>query len=106
MIAIAQGFTGDGSRWLVEHAPHHSGARLDPAQLAGARVPYGDNNLATALASYRALAEQDGLAIDLVLADLLHLHHARMIGVDIGSERHCLRLARAVARANIARQAS
>ena len=40
----------------------------------------------------------DGLDPDQVLADLLHLHHARMIGVDSASERHCLRLARAIAR--------
>lgn len=39
-----------------------------------------------------------------MLADLLHLHHARMIGVEAASERHCLRLARAVAHTNLYRQ--
>ncbi|WP_018503843.1 lantibiotic dehydratase [Parafrankia discariae] len=101
MRAIAQGFTGDGARWLVEHAPHGGGPRLEPAQLAGARLPYGDEVLAAALAAYRALAARDGLDLDQVLADLLHLHHARMIGPDLASERHCLRLARALAQTTL-----
>ncbi|MDG4817023.1 MULTISPECIES: lantibiotic dehydratase [unclassified Micromonospora] len=99
MITIADGFTGgDGPRWLTEHVPHRSGPRLNPAQLDRARIPHRDNDLTTALATYRRLAHTDGLDLDHVLADLLHLHHARMIGVDTASERHCLRLARAVAR--------
>lgn len=56
----------------------------------------------TALTSYRALLDGD---IDAVLADLLHLHHARMIGIDADSERTCMRLARAVAQTLIARGA-
>jgi hypothetical protein len=40
-----------------------------------------------------------------VLSDLLHLHHARMIGVDTTSEQHCLRLARTIARRVNARAA-
>ncbi|WP_405088832.1 lantibiotic dehydratase [Microbispora sp. NBC_01389] len=102
MIAIAHGFTGNGARWLVDHVPHRSGPRLAPAQLAQSRRPYGDDDLATALALYETLAGRDGLDTDQVLADLLHLHHARVIGVDIASERHCLRLARAVAQTNLA----
>ncbi|MEU3457866.1 lantibiotic dehydratase [Micromonospora sp. NPDC006766] len=98
MIAIADGFTGDGLRWLAEHVPHHSGPRLEPAQLDLARTTYRDDGLDAALAAYRALADADSLDLDQVLADLLHLHHARMIGVDTASERHCLRLARAIAR--------
>nr|WP_232295537.1 thiopeptide-type bacteriocin biosynthesis protein [Parafrankia sp. EUN1f] len=106
MITIAQGFTGDGARWLVDHAPHRSGPRLEPTQLAGARLPYEDDHLATALATYRTLAVQDGLDVDQLLADLLHLHHARMIGADTASERHCLRLARAIALTDLARRAT
>lgn len=106
MRTIAHAFTGDGSRWLIEHVPHRSGSRLMPAQLARARRPYGDDDLAAALAAYRTLAARDGLDLDQVLADLLHLHHARMIGVDAESERHCLRLARAVALADLARRPS
>ncbi|RCG19046.1 lantibiotic dehydratase [Sphaerisporangium album] len=106
MIAIADAFTGDGLRWLSERAPRRSGPRLKATQLAAARHPYGDDDLRTALAAYRALADRDGLDTDQVLADLLHLHHARMIGVDTASERHCLRLARAIARADIVRGTS
>ncbi|XVQ10325.1 lantibiotic dehydratase [Spirillospora sp. CA-255316] len=115
MITIAHGFTGsEGLRWLVDHVPHRGGPRLDPAQLARARAraPYPDDGpdtqlateLAAALATYRTLADRDGLDTDQVLADLLHLHHARMIGVDTASERHCLRLARAVAHTDLHHQ--
>lgn len=103
MIAIADDFTGDGLRWLATHAPHHSGPRLDPAQLDRAREPFHDPHLADTLAAYRRHVDHDGLDPDQVLADLLHLHHARMIGVDLNSERHCLRLARAIARTSTAR---
>lgn len=106
MIAIAHGFTGDGARWLVGHVPHRSGPRLEPAQLAQARYLYGNDGLATALAAYRTLVDRDGLDADQVLADLLHLHHARVIGVDTASERHCLRLARTVAQTDLAGRTS
>ncbi|MFV2019364.1 lantibiotic dehydratase [Micromonospora sp. LOL_023] len=98
MIAIADAFTCDGPRWLTDRVPHRSGPRLDPTQLDLARTPHHDDDRAAALAAYRDLAHTAGLDLDQVLADLLHLHHARMIGVDTASERHCLRLARAVAR--------
>ncbi|MEV0399117.1 lantibiotic dehydratase [Actinoallomurus sp. NPDC050550] len=104
MIAIAEAFTGAGLRWLVEHVPRRSGPRLQPAQLALARASYGDDGLSGALVTYRSLADRDGLDTDQVLADLLHLHHARMIGVDTASERHCLRLARAIAHTDLARK--
>jgi class I lanthipeptide synthase len=105
MIAIADGFTGDGRRWLAAHVPQRTGPRLNPAQLDLARTPFRDEQLAAVLASYRALADHDRLDPDQVLADLLHLHHARMIGVDTASERHCLRLARTIARTPHARYA-
>ncbi|WP_432830665.1 lantibiotic dehydratase [Dactylosporangium sp. CA-092794] len=104
MITIADGFTGDGLHWLATHIPQHSGPRLDPAQLRLSSIPFRDERLATALATYRSLADHDGLDTDQVLADLLHLHHARMIGVDTTSERHCLRLARTIAHTAHARQ--
>ncbi|MGH3752543.1 MAG: hypothetical protein ACRDRP_07585 [Pseudonocardiaceae bacterium] len=106
MITIAHGFTGDGARWLVDHVPHRGGPRLEPAQLSHARHPYPDDGLAAALGTYRALVDRDCLDIDQVLADLLHLHHARMIGVGTASERHCLRLARAVAHTDLLRRTS
>ncbi len=102
MIVTADGFTDDGARWLVDHAPHGGGPRLEPAEIAGARLLYGDEALTAALATYRTLAVRDGLDLDQVLADLLHLHHARMIGPDLTSERHCLRLARAIAQTTLA----
>ncbi|MGC9671416.1 lantibiotic dehydratase [Planosporangium sp. 12N6] len=106
MIAIADGFTGDGLGWLATRVPQLTGPRLDPAQLDLARRPFCDEHLAAALAAYRTLAEGDGLDPDQVLGDMLHLHHTRMIGVDATSERHCLRLARTVARTANARQAA
>ncbi|NLU80906.1 lantibiotic dehydratase [Micromonospora sp. HNM0581] len=103
MIAIAEGFTGDGPRWLTTHIAHRTGPRLNLAQLEHARRPVHDERLAAALAAYRPLVIDDGLDPDEVLGDLLHLHHARMIGVDLTSEQHCLRLARTIARATLAR---
>ena len=102
MIAIADSFSGDGPRWLTTHVPHRTGPRLDPGQLEHARRPVDDERLAAALAAYRSLVVGDGLDPDKVLGDLLHLHHARMIGVDPASEQHCLRLARTIARTIIA----
>ncbi|MFB9235036.1 lantibiotic dehydratase [Plantactinospora siamensis] len=104
MIAIADSFTGDGMRWLITHVPHRTGPRLDPAQLGHARRPVHDDRLAAALAAYRPMVVEDGLDPDEVLGDLLHLHHARMIGVDPASEQHCLRLARTIARTTLARR--
>ncbi|MET8045657.1 lantibiotic dehydratase [Micromonospora sp. NPDC005215] len=110
MITIAHGFTGDGPRWITEHVPQRSGPRLDPTQLNHAGRPHRDDGLTAALTAalttYRALVDRDGLDPDQVLADLLHLHHARMIGVDLASEKHCLRLARAVAHTTLIRGAS
>ncbi len=104
MITIADGFTGHGLDWLAG-TPQLTGPHLDPAQLDLARTPFRDEQLTAALATYRTMASRDRLDPDAVLADLLHLHHARMIGVDPASERHCLRLARAIARTTVARQA-
>ncbi|GAB1641488.1 lantibiotic dehydratase [Krasilnikovia sp. MM14-A1259] len=106
MIAIADGFTGDGLGWLAAHVPQFTGPRLEPAQAELARRPLRDEHLAAALAAYRTSAVEAGLDPDQILGDLLHLHHARMIGVDSTSERHCLRLARTVARTAQARQAA
>jgi len=97
MLAIAQAFTGEGPRWLAEHGPRHGGAPLERAQLAAAREHHADQRLIDTVTAYRKLADHDNLDVDWVLADLLHMHHARMIGVDMESERHCLRLARSIA---------
>ena len=106
MITIVRGFSDAGARWLVDRVPHRSGPRLDPVQLALARQTREDDGLAAALAAYRTLADREGLNTDQVLSDLLHLHHARMIGVELVSERHCLRLARAVVHTDLIRGTS
>jgi thiopeptide-type bacteriocin biosynthesis protein len=112
LIGIADAFTGNGPAWLVDHVDHQGGPPTAPAgrpvstdrQQVLRLIPlYEDNQLRHALAEYRACVDEDGLAPDRILADLLHLHHARMIGVDLASERHCLRLARASAHFLLAR---
>ncbi|WP_423464268.1 lantibiotic dehydratase [Promicromonospora sp. MS192] len=102
MLAIAHAFTGDAPRWLADHAPHRGGPRLDRAQLAAAREYQIDQDLLEAVAAYRVRVDRDGLDVDRILGDLLHMHHARMIGVDLDSERHCLRLARSLALTSLA----
>lgn len=111
LITLADGFTGNGPRWLIEHVDHRAGS-------AGAARPVSDyrehvmhamrsdNRLRQALADYRTRAGGDRLDVDQVLTDLLHLHHARMIGVDLASEQYCLRLARATAHTLLTRGGS
>ncbi|WP_410597229.1 lantibiotic dehydratase [Amycolatopsis sp. lyj-23] len=112
MIGITDGFTGDGPGWLIEHVDHHGERHAGDRAVSDQRDPVlralavgSDDRLRRALGTYRVHIEQDGLDPDRVLADLLHLHHVRMIGVDLTSERHCLRLARATARTLLARDA-
>ncbi|GAA4236588.1 lantibiotic dehydratase [Actinomadura meridiana] len=96
MLTIADGFTlGNGERWLIDHVDHRGGPPLR-GRLPATRP--SDERLRGALTDYRAAIDRDGLDPDQALADLLHLHHARAIGVDLDSERYCLRLARAAAR--------
>jgi lantibiotic biosynthesis protein len=121
MVDLAITVTGsvsNGMRWLISHlhtpsipAPprevHDQAIRLanthdDWAALRA--IPGGDDIAAswtargTALARYRdALATEEAVAPDAVLADLLHLHHARMVGISTDTERACRRLARAAA---------
>ncbi|MEV6980954.1 lantibiotic dehydratase [Sphaerisporangium sp. NPDC051017] len=102
LVDLATGFLGaDGPRWLVEHITHGGRQALDRNVLEQARQPANVpprrllERRRMALTTYRALL--DGPDVDVVMADLLHLHHARMIGIDAESERTCLRLARAVA---------
>lgn len=98
-ITLATGLLdADGLPWLVEHLDHGKGPRLDRTIVEQARraspLPADDDpRLHQALMAYRSLLDDN--AIDTALADLLHLHHARMIGIDRDSEKLCLRLARA-----------
>lgn len=122
MTGIAAAFTGDvdaGMDWLIEHAttpdptPPDRTVREQTVRLAdprrdwaalsrlpeGAALTHAWQRRHTALAAYRAQldAAAEAPAPDGVLASLLHLHHARMIGLDPACERTCLRLARAAA---------
>jgi thiopeptide-type bacteriocin biosynthesis protein len=101
MISLAAAFCGEATNpWLVGHLNHGGGPSLDRNLLAQAgQSPAISPELLhrrySAAAAYRELL--DDANADIVLADLLHLHHARMIGTDTDSERRCLRLARAAA---------
>ncbi|WP_256804915.1 lantibiotic dehydratase [Frankia sp. ACN10a] len=130
-IDLATAFLGSrdhGLRWLVEHVPHQGAPPL-PRDLRGQIMALADP--ADAPAAMRALPAAEKLTQawgrrrhavqtyryhvtrseglpddpgpDRVLTALLHLHHARVIGTDPGSERTCLRLARAAALAWAAR---
>ncbi|WP_214104860.1 lantibiotic dehydratase [Acrocarpospora catenulata] len=117
-----------GTAWLVQHVPRRPAPPIDRAlhneaqslanpcrDWAALRALPGGDQVTRAwqrrrqtLAAYRAhLADQHTPGHpagqsqpDAVLASLLHLHHARMTGIDHASERLCLRLARAAALAH------
>jgi len=125
LAAALTGSLSSGLNWLTDHVNRHPAPALardihgealrlaDPSNgWAALRSLPGGEQLAlawgrrrSALAVYRAhLSPVDGPDPDLVLASLLHLHHARMVGIDQDSERICLRLARATALGWVARQ--
>ncbi|MGH3810703.1 MAG: lantibiotic dehydratase [Pseudonocardiaceae bacterium] len=125
---LATAFSGSlrsGVSWLINHINQHPAPALareiqeqamrlaDPSgDWAALRAVPGGNRLALAwdrrratLAAYRAhLTPAQGPGPDRVLASLLHLHHARMAGINQDSERVCLRLARATALGWVARK--
>ncbi|WP_045876705.1 lantibiotic dehydratase [Pseudofrankia sp. DC12] len=120
MVDLAEGFLGDwdaAARWLTDHVPHggsprlprdlrEQGLRLLTTARAELTTSHGPLNRSWAqrrhiVHSYRRRLDEtaaDDVAPDLdeVLASLLQLHHGRMIGLDVESERFCLRLARAI----------
>ncbi|WP_433259331.1 lantibiotic dehydratase (plasmid) [Streptosporangium sp. CA-135522] len=120
ILNLAAAFTGSpeaGTAWLTTRVHRHPAPPIDRAlhdetmRLANPdgdwaalqALPGGDQIIHTwqdrqqTLASYRAHLATQRPTPDAVLAALLHLHHARMAGLDPGSERLCLRLARAAA---------
>jgi thiopeptide-type bacteriocin biosynthesis protein len=107
LVNLASGFLGTGGPpWLVEHLTHGGPQALDRVVVEQARCPVTIppellQRRRTALTAYRVLL--DAGDVDTVLSDLLHLHHARMIGINAESERTCLRLARTLAQGLIAR---
>lgn len=123
-IAFA-GSVEDGLRWLIEQIRktstpalprelHHEAIRLanpyDRDHLhtlpTGRQVASAWARRRTAVAAYRRLlAAGDQPDLTAVLASLLHLHHARVFGVEPDSELTCHRLARAAALSWTARAA-
>lgn len=116
-IAVCLFGNPDGAmRWLIDHArtdqPGPSRALYDQALLlanpndrrALAAQPVGDQIVASwtrrreALSAYRHVLTETGTpSADVLLPELLHLHHARMAGTALKNERACLHLARAAA---------
>ncbi|MFJ6136511.1 lantibiotic dehydratase [Kitasatospora sp. NPDC092286] len=120
MVAIATALLGAdaAARWLLEHVPRHTDHPLPRAArslalalteqpgawpalantLSGRDLIRAWRERAAALTDYRLLLDQQGeLEPDEVVGALLHVHHARAIGIDPDHERACHRLARAVA---------
>ncbi|MFK0173974.1 lantibiotic dehydratase [Streptomyces sp. NPDC090306] len=119
MLDLAIGLIGDpidAMRWLVEHARTAGAAPArdlyDQAvalanpydRSALAAQPEGEEVLACwrrrrqAATAYRtALAASNGGTAGVLLPELLHLHHTRMVGLDAEAERRCVHLARAAA---------
>ena len=121
MLDLAVSSLGEATTamdWLIAHAqtpspaPAPARALYDQAvalanpidHSALAEQPGGGNVVACwtsrrrALLNYRrALEQANPPRLPDLLPDLLHLHHARMIGTDTDSEAVCLRLARAAA---------
>lgn len=73
-----------------------------PAELPGVDNAWDARR--TALAAYRDVLKQTGiLSPPDLIPDLLHLHHARVVGLDLEAERACLHLARSAALSWLAR---
>ncbi|MCM3884298.1 lantibiotic dehydratase [Frankia sp. R82] len=119
MLDITIGLISDAAEamtWLIEHTRTEPSApaRALYRQAIALANPTDQRDLATqpfgtsiisswtrrreALATYRRVLRETGTASPAVLLpDLLHLHHARMVGTDLTGERACLHLARAAA---------
>ncbi|MGW4805191.1 lantibiotic dehydratase [Kitasatospora sp. NPDC004272] len=117
MLDLATALLGPeaGYAWLLERVPRHSDIALPhSAPRLAAELADRPNRLALTgegralasewevrgrqLARYRTALGRDGeLEPADVLSSLLHLHHARAVGLDPLSERTCHRLARAAA---------
>lgn len=119
LLNIAVAFLGDAGtamRWLIDHtradtsppnrATYDQAVRLASpddhralaAHLAGDQIVSCWEQRRQTLAAYRTALNDAGTPPPTaVLPDLLHLHHVRMIGTSLDSERACLHLARAAA---------
>jgi len=119
LLDTAAAFLGDTAtamRWLIDHtradtsppdrAIYNQAVRLAQpddhtalaAHLGGEQiVSCWERRRQTLVVYRRALEETGTLPPVAVLPDLLHLHHVRMAGTSLDSERACLHLARAAA---------
>ncbi|MEU8196439.1 lantibiotic dehydratase [Microbispora amethystogenes] len=119
LLDIAAAFLGEtdtAMQWLIDHtradtsppdrAIYDQAVRLArpddhealTAYPAGAQIVSCWEQRWQTLAAYRCALEAAGtLPPAVVLPDLLHLHHVRMAGPSLDSERACLHLARAAA---------
>ncbi|MER5604095.1 lantibiotic dehydratase [Streptomyces sp. NPDC002265] len=128
-LAISSAFLGSpeaGARWLIDHIPHSAPGPVPRSQFAEAvrlsdprddwaalRAAPGGEAIVTAwadrgaaLAAYRQHLpgpHTEGIALDDVLASLLHTHFVRHVAVNFPEEDICLHLARAAALAFTAR---
>jgi thiopeptide-type bacteriocin biosynthesis protein len=128
-VAIASAFLGStqaGMRWLIDHIPPTAPVPVprpqftDAVRLAdpgndwaalrgapgGAAIVSAWADRDAALAAYRRHLpgpQTQGIALDDVLASLLHVHFVRHIAVNFPEEEVCLYLARAAALAWTAR---
>ncbi|GAA2125367.1 lantibiotic dehydratase [Kitasatospora saccharophila] len=123
MLDLATALLGPeaGHAWLLERVPRRSDIALprtaprmvaefanwnDQLELTeeGRLLALAWEVRAKKLADYRrALGRDEELEPADVLGSLLHLHHARAVGLDAASERICHRLARAAALTRTAR---
>ncbi|MFF2025226.1 lantibiotic dehydratase [Streptomyces sp. NPDC058171] len=119
MIDLTTGLIGnpaDAMAWLIDHARTTSAApaRALYEQAVALGDPYGHDVLARqlggeriaaawarrrkTLADYRAVLDTAGTTdVNVLLPELLHLHHTRVAGIDLDAEAQCLHLARAAA---------
>ena len=122
MVDIVRSVIGSDAaamRWLAEHArtvpvppprpvcdqavalvctPHPATA------LSAGDIERAWATRSAALAAYREALETGGtVSLTELLPDLMHLHHARVVGPSLESERACLHLARAAAFSWLAR---
>ncbi|ANW19638.1 lantibiotic dehydratase [Streptomyces clavuligerus] len=119
MLDLTTGLIGnpaDAMTWLINRARTTSTAPArDVYEQAVAlgnpydhgvltRQPGGERITATwarrrkSLAEYKAVLDTAGtVQADVLLAELLHLHHTRVAGIDLDAEGQCLHLARAAA---------
>jgi thiopeptide-type bacteriocin biosynthesis protein len=126
MLDMVTAFTAqpvDGWRWLLDHAPRTTTAAgrqtrtraialTGPdqagqlsAQPGGRAVVEAWKRRSEPLAAYRdALLTHGVTDPTIVLPDLLHLHHVRVLGLSPDTERACLSVARAAALSLLARR--